>query len=131
TAAPEPLLLPLPLEPCDDVPAERDVPLSDVFAFDEMLPVVLALDNTVVLAPAVEERDSAELEFTLEADVVLLLAAASAEVDDAAEEARPAEDGVNSALPGDTVAPAPAPEDDPAVLDVAVVEELPFSEDWM
>ncbi len=49
--------------------------------------------------------------------IVLVLAEASAEVDDAADETPHVKDGVNSALPGEADAPAPAPEDEPAVFD--------------
>ena len=70
TAAPV-VVLPLPLppllpaapeEPDAEVPVERVVPLVEVFALDEMPVFVLVLDSTVVLAPAVDAGESAELE---------------------------------------------------------------------
>jgi hypothetical protein len=132
TAAP---LLPLPPpppppdEPAEDVPVERDVPLTEVFALDEMLLPVLVLDSTVELALAVEEGDSAEFELLFDIpSAVPVLAEASADVEAADEIALP-EDGVNNALPGEADAPAPAPDDDPAVFDTAVEEELLFKAD--
>ena len=103
-----------------------------MFELDEMLLAVLALNSTVVLAPAVEEGDNAEFELTLDtADAVPALAEASAEFDDATDVRAPAEDGVSSALPEDADEPAPAPEDEPAVFDVGVEVELPAGTDWM
>lgn len=131
------LLLPLPPpeEPEADVPDERVVPLVDVFALDEMLVFVLLLDSTVVLALAVEEDESAELELTLDMPgAALRLEEASADVDDTGAETALVEDGVSSALPGDADAPEPAPEDEPAVLpevELDVVEEELLNADWM
>jgi hypothetical protein len=113
--------------------AEREVPLTDVFALEEMLLDVLAVVNTLVLVVAVDDDDSAEVEFTLEADavVVLVLPGASAEVEEAAEETPVVAEAVKSALPGDAVTPVPAPEDEPAVFDTVAVDELLVEEAWM
>ncbi len=126
--------LPLPDEPPDEVPVEREVPLTDVFALDETLLPVLVLDNTVLLAPAVEVGDSAEPELTLDTPgAALVFAALSAEVEDVPEESAPLDEGVSSALPGEAEAPAPAPEDEPAVFPAAelVLEEELLKADWM
>ena len=121
----------LPLLPVEAVPVEREVPLTEVFALDEMLLLVLMLDSTEELAPAVEVGDSAE-ELTLDrGDKIFVLAAASAEVDDAEDEMLPAEEGVNSEFPEEADAPAPAADDEPALFDVATEVELPVNEDWM
>ena len=122
----------LPPLPDEAPPVEREVPLREVFALDEMLLLVLLLDSTVELAPAVEEGDSAEEELTLDrGDKVLMLAVASAEVDDAGDEMLLAEEGVNSEFPEEADAPAPAADDEPPLFDVAVEAELPVNEDWM
>ena len=65
------------------------------------------------------------------ANALLVLAGANADLKDTADEIPPEEDGFNSALPEEADAPAPAPDDDPAVFDVALEEELPAREDWM
>jgi hypothetical protein len=128
---------PPPEEP--DVPVEREVPLKEVFALDEILLLVLALDSTVELALAVDDGDSAEFELTLVTPSVLELAEASADVEDVAEDA-PEEiafvEGVSSALPGEGDAPAPAPDEEPAVFpppfEFEVEEELLLDKaDWM
>jgi hypothetical protein len=125
---------PVPVDPPAvlDV-AEREVPLADVFALEEMLLEVLVLVNTLVLVVEVDDDDSADVEFAFEADdvVVPVVPAASAEVEEAGEERPAVAEAVNSALPGDAVTPAPAPEDEPAVFDVAVEDELLLEEDWM
>ena len=80
----------------------------------------------------VEVVESGDVELTLEAAVVVLtLADESADVDAAEEETPAVEDGVRSALPGDAVVPAPAPEDEPAVFDATAADELLVEEDWM
>jgi hypothetical protein len=123
-----PPLLPDPAAVLED--AEREVPLTEVVALEEMLLVVLVFESTVALVLALEDGDSAEVEATLEAaDVVLTFAEANAEVDDAGDETPAVEDGVSSALPGDGVAPAPAPDDEPAVFDAIAEEELLVKED--
>jgi hypothetical protein len=126
---------PVPVDPpvaALDV-AVREVPLTDVFALEEMLLEVLAFVNTLVLVVAVDGDDSAEGEFTFAADdvVVLVLPGASAEVEEAAEETPAVEEAVKSALPEDAVTPAPAPEDEPAVFDAVAEDELLVEEDWM
>ena len=75
------------------------VPLVEVLALDEMLPVVLVLESTVALALAVEAGESAEPELTLDsADGVLVFAEDSAEVEDAGDARPPEVEGVSSAL---------------------------------
>jgi hypothetical protein len=95
-----------------------------------MLLEVLVLVNTLVLVVAVDDDDSAEVEATFAADV-LVLPDDSAEVEEAGEETPVVEEAVKSALPGDAVAPAPAPEDEPAVFDAVAVDELLVEEAWM
>ena len=122
----------LPPPPLDEPLDARVVPVVEVLALDEILPVVLAVESTVVLAPVVEAGDSAALELTLDtAEVVLLFAGASAEVEDAGDESAPEVEGINNELPEEADDAAPAPEDDPAVFDAAGVEVLPDGVDWM
>ena len=108
----------------------RVVPLSDVLALEDM-PVLLPLaESTPVTVLDVEEAESAEVEFTVDAPRVLLrLPEASAEVEEAGEETPAVDEAVRSALPGDAVAPDPAPEEDPAVFDVVDADELLVNED--
>jgi len=95
-----------------------------------MLLPVLVFDSTFDLALAVEEGDSAENESTLDrGDVLLVLAAASAEVDDAEDAMLLEDEGVSSEFPAEADPPAPAAEDEPAVFDVATEKELPVDED--
>jgi hypothetical protein len=120
--ASEELLVELPellLPPLDELLDEvsRDVPLSDVVALDEVPVLVLALESSVELVPAVEDDESAELEFTLDAaEVVVVLPADKADVDADADET-PLFSDVVSSEPADVLEPAPAPEDEPAVFD--------------
>lgn len=124
----EAALLPPP-PPEEAAPVDREVPLTEVLALDEML-LVLVLDSTFDLALAVEEGDSAENEFTLDrGDELPTLAAASAEVEDAEDAVLLEDEGVNSEFPVEADPPAPAAEDEPAVFDVATEEELPLNED--
>ena len=114
------LLDPPPPPPPAELPVEvdRDVPLADVVALDDVAVLVLVVESTDEVVPVVDDVDSAELEFTGDAaDVVVVLPEANADVDDDAEET-PLDDadGVSS----DVVAPPPpdpAPDDDPAVLE--------------
>jgi hypothetical protein len=72
---------PLPPEPLLDV-VVRVVPLVEVFALEEMMPVVLVRDSTVALALAVDVGDSAEVKLALDTlGVVLVFAFDSAEVE--------------------------------------------------
>ena len=110
----------------------REVPLSDVFALEEVAVDVLALVSTVGVVAAVEALDSADVDVTAEApDVTLVLADTRAEVDDAGDDTPAVDDAVSSALPVVGAAPDPAPEDDPAVFDVTPDEELPVADDWI
>jgi hypothetical protein len=117
------------LPPEDAAVVEREVPFKEVFALDETFEDVLVLVSTLLEELAVEAVDSAELELTdVRAVVVLLLLEASVETADVelvgSDEFAPPV-GVSSALPDEVVAPAPAPEDEPAVFDAtAVVEPL-------
>lgn len=111
----------LPEEALDD--AGREVPLTDVVALEETPVLVLVLDNTVALELDVEEGESADVELTLDAfDAVLALPEASADVDDA--DGMAVEDAVSSAFPELEDAPAPAPEDEPAVFDAMAAGAL-------
>src|ERR1700722_1890482 len=87
----------------------REVPLKDVFALEEMLVEVLALDKTVAFVAAVEDGDSAEVGVTL----------------------LEREEGVNMAFPVEGATPEPAPDDEPAVFDAVAFEVLLVEEDWM
>ena len=92
-------------------------------ALDDTPVVPLALDKTVALALVTEDGESADVWLTFNAVLVAVLAFpdASAEVDDAAVESAALEAGVSSAFPELAAAPAPAPDDEPAVLDATAV----------
>ena len=60
---------------------------------------------------------------------MLTLPEESAEVVEAEEESPGAEEAVSSALPGLGAFPDPAPDEEPAVLEVAVEDALLVSED--
>ena len=123
TMVPLELLLPPPPPPDELALDGRVVPVVEVLALDEMLLEVLVLESTLAFEP--EEGDSAEPELTLDsADDVPRFAADSAEVEDAGDERPPEVEGVNSVLLAGADEAAPAPEDDPAVLDAAT-EVLP------
>ena len=96
---------------------ERDVPLSDVVALDDVPVLVLVFESTVELVPDVEEVESAELAFTLDvAGAELVLPDDNAEVEGVVEETPLVADAVSS----DLLEPAelcPAPEEEPAVFD--------------
>jgi hypothetical protein len=129
------LLLPPPPpdEPCPEVldDPEREVPPVDTVALEEMLLFVLVLESTVALEPVVEDGESAELELTLDvANEVFVFAETNADVEDAGVERPTVEDGESNPLLEDDDAEAPAPDDDPAVLDAAVWGLL-VEEDWM
>ena len=111
-------------EPPDEDPdgglkdAWRDVPFTDVVAFEEMPVLVLALDRT----DGVEEPDeSAELELTLRADVAFAFTDDNAEVEDAGLDRLALLDADSSAFPPEALAPEPAPDDEPAVFDATAV----------
>lgn len=128
--APEPPAAVVPEDPVDEVEDVRVVPLRDVLALEETLVEVLALDKTVVVDAAVAVGESGEVLLTLEAAlVVLTLPDASAEVDAAEEEIPAVAEGVRRALPGEGVAPAPAPEDEPPVFEATAAEEPLVKED--
>jgi hypothetical protein len=110
----------------------RVVPANDVVALEEMLRDVLALDKIVVVVVAVEDGDSADVEATLDAAVVVLtLPETRADVVEAGDETPVVDEGLKSALPGEATTPEPAPDDEPAVFDTGV-DDTPFvKEDWM
>jgi len=115
--------LPLPPEELlDEVP--RDVPLSDVVALDEVPVLVLVLESGVELVPDVDDVESAEVEFTLDAaDVIVVLPADNADVEDDTEETPLfSDDDSNEVV--EAVDAAPAPDDEPAVFD-AVAGTVP------
>jgi hypothetical protein len=119
---PEPLLPLPPDELLDEVP--RDVPLSDVVALEEVPVLVLVLESSVELVPEVEDEESAELEFTLEAaDVIVVLPADKADVEAVVEET-PLFSEADSKDVVEAVVAAPAPDDEPAVFD-AVTGTVP------
>jgi hypothetical protein len=96
--------------------------LVDVLALAEIPVPLLVLVSTVAVEVAVEAGASADVELTLDAaDIDVLFAAASDDVEDAAEIVALVE-GVSSEFPGEGVLPEPAPEDDPAVFDDDEVE---------
>ena len=114
------LLDPPPPPPPDELPVDvdRDVPLTDVVALDDVPVLVLVVASTPEVVPDVDAVDNAELEFTGDAaDVDVVFPEDNADVDEAAEETPlDDEEGVSS----DVLAPPPpdpAPDDDPAVLD--------------
>jgi len=113
------LLDPPPPPPPDELPVEvdRDVPLTDVVALDDVAVVVLVVESTVEVVPVVDDEDSAELEFTGDAaDVDVVLPDANADVVDDADETPLDDVGVSSDVV-DPPEPDPAPDDDPSVLD--------------
>ena len=104
---PSPVVVPEP---------ERVVPPCDVFVLDDSVGVLLALESTVEFA--VEPVDSADVEFTLEAPVVLLtVAELNAELPAADEPTPVVALGLNSVPPDTAPALAPAPLEEPAVLE--------------
>ncbi len=112
---PPPLEEPL-VEVLDDpVELEREVPLAEVVALEEVLVDVLAVVSALALLLA--ELDSGELEFTVAVDGVdVALLGDSAEVELAVEDTPlVAEDVSRDALA--PLDPEPAPADDPCVLD--------------
>jgi hypothetical protein len=131
---------PLPdAPPADDEPPvapvdvdERVVPESDVVALEDIAVDVLAAVRTFAFEPAVELGESADVEATLETGgVVLTLPGAKAEVVDGEVDTPTVVEGVKSALPGEGVAPDPAPDEEPAVFDVTAADELLVKEDWI
>jgi hypothetical protein len=97
-------------------------------ALGEKLLELLAEDDTLRLDAA----ESAEVEFTVEeARAVPILPAARVVLELEGAATLLVDDGVNSALPAEAVAPDPAPEDDPAVFDPPEVRAVGLDEDWM
>jgi hypothetical protein len=109
----------------------RVVPANDVVALDDMLLDVPAVDNTVVVA-AVEDGESADVDATLDATVVLpTLLAISADVVEAGVETPAVEEALKSALPDEATTPEPAPDEEPAVFKTGVDETPLVKEDWI
>ena len=104
---------------------ERDVPLTAVFALEEVLVDVPVLESTVEFA--VDVVDKAEVEFTLEAPVVVVAALeVNAEVPDADAEMPDVAEAVNIEEAEGAPALAPAPLDEPAVAEgVAATVPVP------
>lgn len=106
------------------------VPLKEVLVLEEIVLDVLVVDKTFALVVEVDAGASADVELMLDwPDTVLRLDETSGDVVEAAVETPTVEDGVSSALPGDGAFPEPAPEDDPAVFDVAADDEPLVNED--
>ena len=97
----------------------RVVPLAAVFALEELLPALLTEPRTVVPVWLLDVVDKAEELLTVESVelAVVLFDDERAEVELAEEDTPVVEEAVNSAFPEDAVVPAPAPEEDPAVLE--------------
>ena len=106
----------------------REVPPAAVFALDEMLVEVLALESTVEFA--VDVVDSAEVEFTLDAPAVgAVLLEENADVEDAGVETPDVDEGVKSDVAAAAPALAPAPLEEPAVAEaVAATVPVPVVE---
>jgi hypothetical protein len=126
----------LPAAPPPEDPGERlvvvearVVPANEVLALDDMLLDVLAVDNTVV---AVEDGESADVDATLDAPVVVLrLPETKADVVEAGVETPAVEEAFKSALPDEATTPEPAPDEEPAVFETGVDETPLVKEDWM
>jgi len=104
---PSPVVVPEP---------ERVVPPCDVFVLDDKVGELLTLESTVEFD--VEPVDNADVEFTLEAPVVLLtVVELNAEVEDADEPTPVVALGLSSVPPDTAPALAPAPLEEPAVLE--------------
>ena len=126
-----PFELPPPPDPPAAVVDARVVPLTEVFALEEMAVELAALDNTVELELTLDRADSADVEFTFDvANAVPILPAVSVELVLGGAERPVVEEAVSRPVPVDAAAPEPAPEDDPAVFDAdAVDEDAPLVDD--
>ncbi len=103
---------------------ERDVPPCEVLALEEMLVLELVLESTVELADEVELEDNCDVELTLEVfEVGVVFAVLSAEEDEVDEEMPLLVVGCNNEVVA-PLPPAPAPEEEPAVLE-AVAGTVP------
>ena len=115
---------PPPLPPAAVVDALRVVPLAEVFALDEMLPVVLAVPSVVAEPDRLELLDRAEDPLTEELPIaVLTLEVDREELADAGELTPAVAEGDRRAFPVAVEPPAPAPEEEPAVLEPPAEEE--------
>lgn len=126
-----------PLDPVEAEPvaagvveATRVVPLAEVFALDEMVLLLLAVDNAVAMEAVFDVAESAEVEVTALAPVVLLVLLELIADVEAAEAITPAVVvGVRRALPAVADDPEPAPEEEPAVLEALDAEDAEVAED--
>jgi hypothetical protein len=120
------LLLELPLPP------EAAVREFGALAFCDAADAPTDADNTPALPPPIEAEESAEVELTPEVELVVVLLArfnTPGELE-LSDEPLLLEAGVRRALPEAAVPPAPAPEDEPAVLEATAVG-VPPREAWM
>jgi hypothetical protein len=110
----------------------RLVPLSDVVALDEMFVEVLAVESVVAVVLLIDAVESAEVEFTLDAFVVVLGVLDVIAVVGALPEETPAVWLADSRLvPEEPAPPEPAPEDDPAVFEAVAPDVGLVCDDWM
>lgn len=125
--------------PCDepggaelDEDAGRDVPFNEVVALDDVPVLVLVLPRTVELELAVADGERADVWLLFrEVELTLKLPAARGEVEDAGIALAEVVAAVSSAFPEFAVAPAPAPDDDPAVFDATVVGDVAIEDAWI
>jgi hypothetical protein len=114
------------------LPVVRVVPFREVLALEEMLPVIV---RALVLDAELDDVDRVELDATGVTAVVTLLpldaSVDSAEVEMVGSDELTPVAGVSSELPADGAAPAPAPEDEPAVFDALAAVLEPLVVDWM
>ena len=94
---------------------------------------LLTLASTLPPAAALDDGESAEpdVDAGQPGDVARPLAEASAEVEPTPETQCAGVGRRQQRVAGDAAAPAPAPDDDPAVFDAAAADALPVAEDWM
>ena len=116
--------LPAPPPPAEDcaeavMDPARVVPVREVLALEEMPVDVDVLVKTLVVEVEVEDAESADVEVTGEiADVALLVfPLARGDIAEVGSETVAEADGVSRAFPVEVLAPAPAPDEDPAVFD--------------
>ena len=110
---------------------DRDVPLVEVVALDDVLSDPLAVESVLLPEVLVALVASVEVEFTLEVAELVVLALESAEVVADPDVTPVVEEGVSNALPVDAADPEPAPDDDPAVLEAPDEEDELVEDDWM
>ena len=127
TGVDPPVALLLELPP----PPEAAVREFDALAFCDAADTPTDPDNTRALPPPIEAEESAELELAPDAGLVVLLARFSTPGElELSDEPLLLEAGVRRALPEAAAPPAPAPEDEPAVLE-ATAAGVPLREAWI